>query len=129
MLTLVICKDAIIKYSTDPKKYLPVVFTRWEGVECMNYSPLIYAYEQENIAVTGEGLLDGSGSNENWWIWDGKKEYGWENGIPNQKEGRKKLFEMGEQNIPVQKCFGRRCNFQKFANVVFKSRTLYKCNN
>ena len=31
-------KDAVIKFSTDPMKYLPLVFTRWEGVECMNYS-------------------------------------------------------------------------------------------
>jgi polygalacturonase len=47
--------------------YLPVVYTRWEGVECMNYSPLIYAYEQENIAVTGKGILDGQASQDNWW--------------------------------------------------------------
>ena len=37
----------------------PVVFTRWEGVECMNYSAFIYACDQENIAVTGAGTLDG----------------------------------------------------------------------
>ena len=50
---------SVIKFSTDPKKYLPLVFTRWEGVECMNYSSLIYAYGQENIAITGSGILDG----------------------------------------------------------------------
>lgn len=49
-----------LKFSPDPEKFLPVVFTRWEGVECMNYSPLIYAFEQENIAITGRGTLDGS---------------------------------------------------------------------
>ena len=56
-----ISKDAVIKFTTDPNKYLPAVYVRWEGVECMNYSPLIYAFEQENIAVTGEGILDGQG--------------------------------------------------------------------
>jgi len=43
-------KNAVILFSTEPVKYLPPVFTRWEGVECMNYSALIYAYRQENIA-------------------------------------------------------------------------------
>ena len=32
----------------------------------MNYSPLIYAFGQENIAVTGAGTLDGSGA-QAWW--------------------------------------------------------------
>jgi len=68
-VNLYISKGAIVKFSTDPSKYLPVVYTRFEGVECMNYSPLIYAYGQENIAVTGEGILDGQGSKENWWKW------------------------------------------------------------
>jgi polygalacturonase len=102
-----VSKDAVIKFSTDPKKYLPVVYTRWEGVECMNYSPLIYAYEQENIAVTGEGILDGQASNDNWWSWKGRKEMGWEQGKPSQNNARKKLIEMGETNVPVeQRVFG-----------------------
>ena len=50
---------ARIAFSQDPNAYLPAVFTRWEGMEMMGYSPLIYAFEQENIAVTGEGTLDG----------------------------------------------------------------------
>jgi polygalacturonase len=63
--------QAILKFTTEPKAYLPVVFTRFEGMECYNYSPLIYAFEQENIAVTGEGTLDGQASDENWWQWKG----------------------------------------------------------
>lgn len=46
-----VIKGATIKFSTDPKKYLPVVFARWEGVECMNYSPLIYAFAR-NVVLT-----------------------------------------------------------------------------
>ena len=38
-------------------------------MDLMNYSPLIYAYGQKNIAVTGDGILDGQASNENWWKW------------------------------------------------------------
>ena len=60
---------ATLLFSSDPAAYLPVVRTRWEGTECMNYSPFIYAFEQENIAVTGEGKLDGGASLENWWGW------------------------------------------------------------
>ncbi|MGA3287311.1 MAG: glycoside hydrolase family 28 protein [Bacteroidota bacterium] len=106
-VNLYVSKEATIKFITDPKNYLPVVFVRWEGVECMNYSPLIYAYEQENIAVTGEGVLDGQGANDNWWSWKGKKEAGWVAGMPNQNVARKKLFEMGEKGVPVaERIFG-----------------------
>jgi polygalacturonase len=38
--------------------YQPVVFTRYESTEVMSYSPLIYAFEQNNVAITGEGTLD-----------------------------------------------------------------------
>jgi polygalacturonase len=64
-----LAEGATLLFSTDPKACLPLVRTRWEGIECMNYSPLIYAFEQENIAVTGEGTLDGQASDENWWAW------------------------------------------------------------
>lgn len=94
-------ENAVIKFSTDPQKYLPLVFTRWEGVECMNYSSLIYAYDQENIAITGKGILDGQAANENWWSWKGKKEFGWVEGMPDQSNGRKRLFELGENDTPV----------------------------
>ena len=101
-VNLYVSENAIIKFSDDKSKYLPVVFTRWEGVECMNYSPLIYSYEEENIAVTGKGILDGQGSNENWWSWKGNKDGGWIEGMPNQKKDRDKLFELAENNIPPE---------------------------
>src|SRR5262245_2151294 len=50
---------AVLKFSTDAKQYLPLVFTRWEGTELMNYSPLIYALDEQDIAITGSGTLDG----------------------------------------------------------------------
>ena len=68
-VNLSLAEGATLRFSTDPNAYLPVVFTRWEGTECMNYSPFIYAFEQENIAVTGSGTLDGQASDENWWKW------------------------------------------------------------
>ena len=39
------------------EEYLPAVFTRWEGIECYNYSPLIYAFRCEDINIIGDGVL------------------------------------------------------------------------
>ncbi|MEO7531297.1 MAG: glycoside hydrolase family 28 protein, partial [Sediminibacterium sp.] len=61
--------SAKILFSRNSKDY-PIVFTRWEGMELMNYSALIYAYGQENIAVTGNGTLDGNADADNWWSWN-----------------------------------------------------------
>ncbi len=106
-VNLYVSEGATVLFSTDPSKYSVLVKTRWEGVECMNYSPLIYAFEQENVAVTGRGVLDGQASNENWWSWKGNKEDGWSKGMPNQKNARAALFEMAEKGIPVaERVFG-----------------------
>lgn len=96
-----VSEGATLLFSTNPHDYLPVVFTRWEGVECMSYSSFIYAFEQENIAVTGTGTLDGQASNENWWPWNGRDVYGWKEGTPNQRAARDRLLSMGENGIPV----------------------------
>ena len=106
-VNLHVTKDATIKFSQDPNDYLPVVKTRFEGVELMNYSPLIYAYQQKNIAITGEGTLDGQGDNEHWWPWKGSSEYGWEEGMPNQANDSNLLGEMAANGVPVnERVFG-----------------------
>jgi unsaturated rhamnogalacturonyl hydrolase len=107
-------KDATLKFSTDPEAYLPVVFTRFEGIECYNYSPLIYAYGQKNVAVTGEGTLDGQADETTWWSWKGRK-----GGTNNQNVARKRLDQMNNDNVPVdQRRFGdgdfMRPNFIQF---------------
>lgn len=102
-------EGATIAFSTNPKDYLPLVYTRWEGVELMNYSPLIYSFEEKNIAITGKGTLDGCATSENWWPWKGKTAYGWKEGMEHQNsEGRRPaLFEMGEKGMPVaERVFG-----------------------
>ncbi|RYY48126.1 MAG: glycoside hydrolase family 28 protein [Chitinophagaceae bacterium] len=58
-----------ILFSTNPA-YYPIVFTRWEGMELMNYSALIYAFGEENIGITGKGTLDGQAGYDNWWAWN-----------------------------------------------------------
>jgi unsaturated rhamnogalacturonyl hydrolase len=92
-------EGATLKFSADPAKYLPAVYTRYEGTECMNYSPLIYAFGQENIAVTGAGTLDGSASEENWWAWIRKGANGAD--APARADIRR-LIEMGDRGVPVR---------------------------
>lgn len=95
-------KDATLLFSTDSADYLPLVFTRWEGTECMNYSPLVYAFEQTNIAVTGEGTLDGQADPDHWWFWKGNAKFN-KAGAPNQIEAREALVAAGDKDVPVEK--------------------------
>jgi polygalacturonase len=92
---------ATLKFLRDPARYLPVVYTRWEGTECLNYSPFIYAYEQENIAITGTGTLDGQADCEHWWPWKGHSDCGWSKGQPSQESARNALMQMGERDVPL----------------------------
>jgi polygalacturonase len=97
-VNLEVSEGATIKFSQNPKDYLPVVFSRWEGVELFNYSPFIYAFEQQNIAITGKGTLDGQSDNEHWWPWKG---------MSQQRADRNALFEMAEKGVPVrERIFG-----------------------
>lgn len=91
-------EGAEILFSTNPKDY-PIVHTSFEGTEFMNYSPLIYAYQKSNVAITGKGTLNGQANNSNWWSWCGKKEYGWEKDMPIQNV--KRLMDMAEQGVAV----------------------------
>ena len=44
---------ADVLFTDDLEKYLPAVEISWEGVECLNWSPLVYANGATNVAVTG----------------------------------------------------------------------------
>jgi hypothetical protein len=52
---------AVLSFNGNVDEY-PLVLTRYEGIECMNHSPMIYAYGQTNIALTGRGVLDALGT-------------------------------------------------------------------
>ncbi|HEX7828254.1 MAG TPA: glycoside hydrolase family 28 protein [Thermoanaerobaculia bacterium] len=97
---------ATLRFSQDPARY-PLVHTRWEGVELMNYSPLIYAFECEDVAVTGEGTLDGQADEEHWWPWKGVPT-GKRADVTKNNEGpapqiadRNRLFQQGQDGVPV----------------------------
>lgn len=108
-VTLHLEEGANVLFSTNPDEYLPVVHTSYEGVELMNYSPLIRAYKQKNIAVTGKGTLNGQADNQNWWPWVGKERYGWKEGTLNQRDSINlpTLRKMNENNTPIsERVFG-----------------------
>lgn len=95
-------EGATLRFSRNPKDYLPLVRSRWEGMELMNYSPFIYAYQQENIAITGNGTLDGHADMEHWWPWCGAKHFGWKEGMGRQNPSRKLLHEMVHDRVPLE---------------------------
>jgi polygalacturonase len=103
-VNLHLADGATIAFSRNPDHYLPVVYTRWEGVELMNYSALIYAFEQRDIAITGKGVLDGQASEEYWWPWKGARDRAPE---ATQLAARARLIDMGARGVPVaQRVFG-----------------------
>jgi len=55
---------AVLIFTNDITQY-PIVISRWEGAERPVYSSCIYAQNEENIAITGRGKLDGQG--QFWW--------------------------------------------------------------
>ncbi len=52
-------EKAILLFSGEIEDYLPVVFTRVEGVEVFSLGACIYANNAHNIALTGKGQLVG----------------------------------------------------------------------
>lgn len=98
-------EGAVLRFTTNPKDYLPLVRTRWEGDDCYNYHPLIFADGQTNFAVTGKGLLDGQGSTENWWPWKGIVRMGYKKGTPSQLDANNRplLKKYNDTQVPVEK--------------------------
>lgn len=97
-------ENSRIAFIPEPDRYLPAVFTRWEGMEMMGYSPLIYAYGVENVAVTGKGILDGGADDDTWWPWKGdhgERHWSLIDG-EDQAEARAALEQDTEAGVPPQ---------------------------
>ena len=107
-VNLHLVKGATLLFSPDKSLY-PLVLTRWEGQDCMNYQPFIYARDAKDVAITGEGTIDGGADMDNWWPMCGSARFGWKEGIPAQKDGdRENLMKMAENNVPVEeRIFGQ----------------------
>ena len=87
---LILERGAKLIFGSNPNDYLPVVKTSWEGTFIYNYSPFIYAYNSSNIAITGEGIIDGE-SSETWSKWHSL-----------QGKDQQLSREMNHKNIPIE---------------------------
>lgn len=110
-INLHISEGAELLFSQTPADYLPLVQTWFEGVELMNYSPFIYAFKAQNVAVTGSGVLNGQADFDGWWSWRGPRSWkgaksgttsGWQEGMPYQKASRSLLMKMAADGLPVK---------------------------
>lgn len=125
---------ATLQFVFRPELY-PIVLTRWEGLDCHNISPCVYAYDAKNIGISGKGTIDGCGSNETWWKWCGKKRYGWTEGCISQGNGsRARLLKMAEDGVDKdERIFGpedglrpQLINFNQCEGVLIEDVTLLR---
>ena len=83
-------EGATLKFSPEPRYYLPVVKTSWEGTFLQNYSPFIYGYQLENVSIVGEGTIDGNAATT-FSTWKNK-----------QREGQQLTRDMNHNETPVE---------------------------
>ena len=127
-------KNGVLLFAFQPELY-PIVPTRWEGLDCWNLQPCVYAYKQTDIAITGQGTIDGGGENDTWWKWCGKDHYGWKEGIISQKSGsRARLLKMAEDGVDMnERKFGPQdglrpqlINFNQCDGILIEDVTLLR---
>lgn len=96
-------KDTILVFvNENPEQHYPLVFSHWEATPCYNYSPLIYACDASDIAVTGAGTLDGGADEEHWWNWHHQVENAWSDDKTDlQLQDRILLRDMNMKGISV----------------------------
>jgi polygalacturonase len=91
-IRLHIAENAELIFSDEFADYLPAVQSSWEGMECYNYSPLIYAINQQNITLSGPGKLYAKVAK--WAPWYERP--------PAHLEGLKTLYAMSAAKLPVE---------------------------
>ena len=128
---------AVVRFSSNPDYYLPAVEVSWEGLECMNYSPLVYAYRCNNIAITGNGTL--SPDMDTWRIWFKRpqahldalaKLYDW---ATFGKPVKNRMMAEGENHlrphlIHFNQCHNIRLDGFKIRESPFWTIHMYRCN-
>ena len=133
-VNLEVQEGAVLEFAFEPELY-PIVPTRWEGLDCWNLSPLIYAYQTRDIAVTGKGTIDGGGSNDTWWPWCGSKKFGMkEGGIAQNMGARARLLKQAEDGVDMdQRRFGpqdglrpQMINFNQCEGILIENVTLLR---
>lgn len=76
-MTLLLATGAVLQAVSDRGRYsiLPArhddgrVLGTWEGVAEPCYASLLTALDCEDLAITGSGIIDGSGDRGDWWTW------------------------------------------------------------
>ena len=95
-------EDTILKFTRDiTHENYPLVFAHYEGSKLYNWSPFIYAYQQENIAVTGKGILDGQADKDTWWNWSRKYNEDGTTSNPSSADA-KLLRKMTDDGVPAE---------------------------
>lgn len=110
---------AVLKFTTEPEYYFPAVPTRWEGVDCNNTHPLIYAYGETNIALTGKAVLDAQGAPDRWWNIQARER----RSTPEKLAPRLQLLRWGEEQLPLHQRTFTPDNYMRPQFVNF-----YRCN-
>lgn len=90
-VNLYLAENAILTFTDNPSDYLPAVMTSWEGMECYNYSPLLYAFECENVAISGKGTI--SPKMDTWKKWFDRPQA--------HLEALKELYTKASTDVPV----------------------------
>jgi len=85
-------EGAVLEFSGNPQDYLPAVQSSWEGMECFNYSPLIYAFGCTNVAITGKGTI--KARMDTWQKWFSRPRA--------HMEALKTLYYLASTNAPVE---------------------------
>ena len=119
---------------TDRLDEYPLVLTRWEGIDCYNYQPLIYAIDQHDIALTGKGTIDGAASARTWWSMCWALKTDWDERASSQKVGRPLLKSWNEEQLPVEQRvlgngYGMRpqlVNFYRCENILVEDVTMLR---
>ncbi|MBW8035182.1 MAG: glycoside hydrolase family 28 protein [Planctomycetes bacterium] len=118
-VNLYVTRLAKVQFGGTFDDYLPRVRVRWEGTECYNYSPLIYAYQKTNVAVTGNGILDG-GAEKSWNLWPNK--------FKPKTMTNSQLRDLNHKNVPVKdvKIYAKPTFFEPFecTNVLIEDVTI-----
>ncbi len=119
---------ARLLFTTDVNLF-DIVHTHWEGIDCYNVQPLIYAEDCENIAVTGKGFIDGQASRDNWF---GPLTFGHIGEDGRWVNGRNLLYSWLESGTPLEERYLTRetparpqsINFMNCKNILLEDITI-----
>ena len=89
---LFLSEGAVLVFDDDLQLYYPAVQCSWEGSECMNISPLLYAFECENVAISGPGTI--APEMDFWRTWFDRPE--------SHLQATRRLYAMCSTQVPVE---------------------------